>query len=112
MRAPGPKARPALVLRVSECAGHPVVEAAYGTSRRVDELRAGEFAITPSDGNAFGASGLGFPTKFDLRNTFELDYNDEWFAIAPGAPCGQTPQLGVLHPSLVRRARAAFNAAR
>jgi hypothetical protein len=41
-----------------------------------------------------------------------LPYNDEWFAVAPGAPHGQIPKLGVLHPSLVRRAKAAFNAGR
>lgn len=112
MRAPGPKPRPALVLRVGESGGRPVVGVAYGTSRKVDELHPGEFAITPFDLDAFGVSGLGFPTKFDLRNRFELDYNDAWFAVAPGARYGQTPKLGILHPSLVRRARAAFEAAK
>jgi len=47
--APGPKPRPALVLRVGEHEGHPLVEVAYGTSRKVDTLYAGEFAILPSD---------------------------------------------------------------
>lgn len=109
---PGPKARPALVLRVGEAQGKPVVEVAYGTSRKVESLYAGEFAIAPADGAAYGAAGLGYPTKFNLGRTFELDFNDVWFAVPPGAPCGQTPKLGILHPSLVRRAKAAFNAAR
>lgn len=109
---PGPKLRPALVLRVGEADGHPAVEVAYGTSQKVGSLYAGEFAITPSDGAAYEAAGLSFPTKFNLRETFELDFNEEWFALAPGAPFGQTPKLGVLHPSLMRRARAAFEAAR
>lgn len=109
---PGPKARPALVLRVGEHAGHPVVEVCYGTSQRVDRLYAGEFAITPADNTAYVEAGLSYPTKFDLGETFELDFNDLWFAVPPGAPCGQTPKLGLLHPSLMRRAAAAARAAK
>ena len=109
---PGPKARPALVLQVGEDQGRPVVAVAYGTSQKVDRLYPGEFVIALSDREAYDAAGLSHPTKFDLRRTFELDYNDIWFAVAPGAPYGQSPKLGLLHPSLVKRARAAFNAAR
>jgi hypothetical protein len=108
---PGLKPRPALVLRVGEHEGNTVVEVAYGTSR-IDKLYAGEFAITPRDGAAYGDAGLSAPTKFDLGNTVELDFNDIWFAVPPGAPHGQTPKLGILHPSLVRRVRAAAGAAR
>ena len=109
---PGPKPRPALVLQVGETGGRPVVEVAYGTSRKVDQLYAGEFAISPADGDAFDAAGLSHATKFNLARTFELDYNDTWFGVAPGAPHGQGPKLGLLHPSLVKRARAALNAVR
>ena len=112
LSAPAAKPRPALVLRVGETHGHPVVEVAYGTSQRVDSLYAGEFAITPADRAAYEAAGLSYPTKFNLGETFELDFSGEWFAVPPGAPFGQTPKLGVLHPSLVRRAKAAFDAAR
>ncbi len=108
----GPKARPALVLRVGEDKGRPVVEVAYGTSQKVDSLYAGEFAITPVDQATFAAAGLSYPTKFNLRETFELDFNDTWFSVPPGSPHGQTPKLGVLHPSLMRRAKVAFDAAR
>ena len=110
--APGPKPRPALVLRVGEDRGRPVVEVDYGTSQKVDALYAGEFAITPADRAGYEGAGLSYPTKFNLAETFELDFNSEWFAVPPGAPFGQTPKLGVLHPSLVRRAKAAFDAAR
>jgi len=104
---PGPKPRPALVLSVGEDQGHPIVEVAYGTSRKVDSLYAGEFAIASSDHAAYDTAGLSYPTKFNLIETFELDFNDTWFSVAPGAPYGQTPKLGVLHPSLMRRVEAA-----
>ncbi|MBX9903622.1 MAG: type II toxin-antitoxin system PemK/MazF family toxin [Burkholderiales bacterium] len=109
---PGPKPRPALVLRVGEHAGYPVVEVCYATSQKTDQLYAGEFAITPIDDAAFTAAGLSYPTKFNLGDTFEIDFNDQWFAVAPGAPHGQTPKLGLLHPSLMRRAAAAARAAK
>ena len=107
---PGPKPRPALVLRVGEHAGHTVAEVCYGTSQKTDQLHAGEFVITPADDAGFNAAGLSYPTKFNLGETFELDYNDRWFGIAPGTPHGQTPKLGLLHPSLIRRAAAALRA--
>ena len=109
--APGPRARPALVLRVGENSeGRTVVEVAYGTSQNVDQLYAGEFAITAADRAAYAVAGLSYPTKFNLRETFELDFNDTWFGVPPGAPHGDRPKLGVLHPSLVRRVDAAARA--
>jgi hypothetical protein len=98
-------------LRVGEYQDRPLVEVAYGTSQKVDSLYSGEFAILQSDRAAYEAAGLSYPTKFNLAETFELDYNDTWFDVAPGAPYGQDPRLGVLHPSLVRRVEAAVRAA-
>ena len=110
---PAPKPRPALVLAVGEIEGKlPLVEVAYGTSRNTDRLYSGEFLISPADGEAHALAGLSYPTKFDLRNRKELPYNEDWFRVPPHAPHGQTPKLGVLHPSLMRRAKAAFDAAR
>ena len=88
------------------------MKVAYGTSQKTDALFAGEFAVVPADGDAYVLSGLSYPTKFDLGRTVELPFNEEWFAVAPGAPFGQHPKLGVLHPSLMQRARAAFRAVR
>jgi len=107
---PAPKARPALVLRVGQIAGQSAVAIAYGTSQKVNRLFPGEFAIVPADGAAYTASGLSYPTKFNLARSVELPYNDRWFAVPPAAPFGQQPKLGVLHPSLMRRAQAAFRA--
>lgn len=33
--------------------------------------------------------------------TVELPYTSEWFSVPPHAPHGQTPKLGILHPSLM-----------
>ena len=107
---PGPKPRPALVVDIGNLRGEPAVEVIYGTSQKLDRLYPGEFAITTADGDAFALSGLSFPTKFDTGRAVYLPYNDVWFAVAPGAPHGQTPRLGVLHPSLVRRVQAAAGA--
>lgn len=108
---PGPKPRPALVVDVGRLRDEPAVEVIYGTSQKVDRLYPGEFAITPEDGDAFTASGLSYATKFDTGRSVFLPYNDEWFGVAPDAPHGQTPKLGLLHPSLLRRVEAAARAA-
>lgn len=108
---PGPKARPALVTAVGRAGDQPTAFVAYGTSRKVDQLFPGEFAILSTEPAAFDAAGLTHSTKFDLARIFELDFNDLWFGVAPGAPYGQTPKLGILHPGLVRRAESAYRAA-
>jgi len=109
---PGPKPRPALVLAIGEVDGKPSVRIAYGTSQNTGRLHSGEFLISTADGEAYTLAGLSDPTKFDLRNTKELPYDEQWFRVPPQAPHGQTPKLGILHPSLVRRAKAAYDAGR
>ncbi len=109
---PGPKPRPALVLAVGESDRKPMVRVAYGTSQGTDQLYAGEFAILPAEADAYAVSGLSYPTKFNLGKLFELDYNDIWFGVPPHSPYGQNPKLGILHPSLLRRAMSAHLAAR
>ena len=109
---PGPKPRPALVLEVGLVDGVTHVRIAYGTSRKTLDLHTGEFLIAPNDGAAYDAAGLAYPTKFDLGKSLELPYNDVWFRVPPNALHGQTPKLGILHPSLVRRAEGAFRAAK
>jgi hypothetical protein len=86
------------------------VVVAYGTSQRVDELFAGEFSVVPGDGEPYRSAGLSHPTKFDLRNRQALPYTDRWFKVPPRPSFGQTPKMGTLHASLMRRATAAFAA--
>jgi hypothetical protein len=104
------KPRPALVIRVGEIEGEPAVAVAYGTSQRTTELHAGEFVITRADREAFALAGLSVDTKFDLSSIVELPYSERWFAVPPGAPHGQVPKLGLLHPTMMRRATAAYRA--
>ena len=61
---------------------------------------------------AYALAGLSCPTKFNLKAAVELPYDTTWFAVPPAAPFGQTPKLGVLHPSLHRRVAAAWKAGR
>lgn len=108
---PGPKPRPALVTGLAELAdGSNAVVVAYGTSQKTATLYSGEFLISPDDGEAYEAAGLGYATKFDLARLATLPYSEEWFRVPPIPLFGQTPKLGVLHSSLMRRANAALAA--
>lgn len=110
--APADKPRPGLILEVfSDHAPQYVVLVAYGTSQKVSQLYSGEFAITARDGSAFTIAGLSYPTKFNLKRRIELPYNESYFQVPPSAPFGQSPKLGTLHPSLIRRVSAAWAAA-
>ena len=89
-----------------------VVHVVYGTSQRADRLTAGQFAIRKTaNPSAFALAGLAFDTKFDFKVRVELPWTDQFFKVPPRAPHGQTPKLGTLHPSLIRAAKAAFDAA-
>lgn len=108
---PGLKPRPALVVKVfddnpAQC----VVLVAYGTSQKTDQLRSGEFLIADHQAAAYALAGLSYSTKFNFHNTVELPFHDAWFKVPPGAPHGQTPKLGTLHPSMMNRVRAAWDA--
>jgi hypothetical protein len=108
---PGPKPRPALVISIGTFEdGTLAVRLAYGTSQDISDLHAGEFVILPTDGEAYRVSGLSFATKFDLRQLVDLPYTDEWFRVPPAPLFGETPKMGLLHPSLMHRAEAAFSA--
>ena len=106
------KPRPVLAITVfDDEAPQYRVHAVYGTSQRVNVLYAGEFAITPNDVRAFELAGLSYPTKFNFTRSVELPYDDTWFSVPAGAPHGQTPKLGVLHPGLIKKAAVAYEAA-
>ena len=83
---------------------------AYGTSQKTDRLHTGKFLIDSTERAAYKLAGLSYSTKFSFKLSVELPFNETWFKVPPTAPSGQTPKLGVLHPSLMRRARAAWEA--
>ena len=107
---PGPKPRPALIVRVIERNPHYRVFVVYGTSQKTASLRSGEFLIRKDSGTAFKLSGLSFDTKFSFSNSVELDYSSQWFKVPPLAPCVQLPKIGVLHAAYARAAYAAYQA--
>jgi hypothetical protein len=110
---PHPKPRPALILSVlDDDAPQFAVRVVYGTSQRTTTLHRGEFAILREVNlAAYETAGLSYNTKFDMKQILDLPYTTDWFSVPPAAPYGQTPKLGTLHPSLVRRAEAAYRAA-
>jgi hypothetical protein len=110
---PRPNPRPALILMVFDNAALPfAVRVAYGTSQRTTTLYRGEFSILRNLNPAvYETAGLSYDTKFNLKQALDLPYTTAWFSVPPTAPHGQTPKLGVLHPSLVRAVQAAFRAA-
>ena len=110
---PRPKPRPALILSVFENeAPQFQISVAYGTSQRTTVLHSGEFSILRARNPvAYKAAGLSYDTKFNLKQTFVLPYSTDWFSVPPAAPHGQTPKLGILHPSLVPAVQAAYVAA-
>ena len=107
---PKPKPRPGLIVSTKEDdEGKIFVSVAYGTSQKTNRLFSGEFRITKIEHPvAYNSAGLSYDTKFDLRNTLELPFNEVYFSDPPNAPHGQIPKLGTLHPSMVRIAAAAF----
>jgi len=112
LQMPGPKPRPALVVKVfDDHAPQFYALVAYGTSQKTNQLRSGEFLISSLEMAAYRLAGLSYPTKFSFHSVVELPFNDRWFKPPPLAPFGQTPKLGVLHPSLMRRVQAAWEAA-
>jgi hypothetical protein len=61
--------------------------------------------------NRFLSSTRGTNTAMGMGERCSVPYSTEWFSVPPTAPHGQTPKLGVLHPSLVRAVQATFQAA-
>jgi len=110
---PGPKPRPALVLQVAEMADGIEVKVAYGTSKKLGRLQAGEFAIRKLDNSvAYTQAGLSYDTKFDLIRALSLPWNSMYFAIPHDPKYGQNPKLGSLHSGMMKVVEAAWRATR
>jgi len=108
---PAPRPRPALVLNVADDSEPQRVEVAYGTTRKTTQKYAGEFELTPRDGEVFQHTGLTEESKFDLRRCVWLPYNDRWFKPKPASPPKTTPKLGTLDLNLDKSVQRRFLAA-
>ena len=110
---PGPKPRPALVIEVAVRTDGIEVRVAYGTSQKLDRLRAGEFAIRKLDNAAaYALAGLSYDTKFNLREMLLLPWDSQFFAIPAEPQHGQIPKPGSLHSGMMKSVQAALRAAR
>lgn len=108
---PGPKPRPALVVRVKEHERVPRAYrafVAYGTSQKTMALYKGEFLLQKNQSAAFQLSGLSFDTKFSFNKAVELDFSSDWFKVSSAQKNTQTPKIGVLHSVYAKAAYAAF----
>jgi hypothetical protein len=90
--APGPTARPALVVDISTTN---LVRVCYGTGQvhhNKANLKPHEFAIL--DGASVRGSGLSEGTKFDLSKIVWLPYDKHWFP--PSVSGSNSPRMGNL----------------
>jgi len=108
---PGPKPRPALVLRVERKEDGDVLSVVYGTSQKLQQLKRGEFAITrDTHPSAYALAGLAYDTKFDFKAMVDLPWSERYFKVPPRSPHGNTPKLGTLHATILRAVEAAYRA--
>ncbi|TJY57197.1 hypothetical protein E4T66_17460 [Sinimarinibacterium sp. CAU 1509] len=113
--SPGPKSRPAIILKVFEpAASAPAtfrVQVCYATTNR-QRLFDHEFEITRA-GHAveFESAGLSGDTKFDLLQSVLVPYDSDWFELPNFPQYGPVPKLGILHPLSVPRLLRAQRAA-
>jgi PemK-like, MazF-like toxin of type II toxin-antitoxin system len=109
---PGPKPRPALVLSVESREDGDIVRIAYGTSQKLNKLRAGEVAITRAQHPAaYALAGLSYDTKFDFNAIVLLPWTDRYFKAPPKSRHGNNPKLGTLHATVLRAVESAYRAA-
>lgn len=109
---PGPKPRPALVLRVDRREDGDVVSVAYGTSKNLSRMRSGEVAITKlKNPAAYALAGLACDTKFDFRAIVDLPWTDRYFKVPTRNLHGNTPKIGTLHATILHSVEVAYRSA-
>lgn len=114
-RRPGPKKRPAIILRVSATPdrhGAYRVTVCYATSNLTRVHDWDLLVDEQHDHDALMRMGLACTTKFDLSELVTLPYTDEWFSVPEMTPFGWLPKLGEIPPSLVPRLSQAIAAGR
>ena len=109
---PGPKPRPALVLRVDRREDGDVVSVAYGTSKNLSRMRSGEVSITKlKNPAAYALAGLAYDTNFDFRAIVDLPWTDRYFKVPTRNLHGNTPKIGTLHATILHSVEVAYRSA-
>jgi len=109
---PGPKPRPAIVMRVERREDGDVLSVVYGTSQHLDALKTGKVAITQAKNPAaYALAGLAYDTKFDFKVMVDLPWSDRYFKVPTRSTHGNTPKLGTLHATVLHAVEAAYRAA-
>lgn len=109
---PGPKPRPALVMRVDRDDTDDFVSVVYGTSKQLARLKTGEVAIKKaSHPAAYALAGLTADTKFDFKVIVDLPWSDRYFKVPVRNTHGNTPKLGTLHATILHAVEVAYRAA-
>jgi len=109
---PGPKPRPALVIRVDRRQDGDLVSLVYGTSKNLTRLRSGEVAITQSKNPAaYALAGLAYDTKFNFKVIVELPWTNRYFKVPTRNLHGNTPKIGTLHATILHSVEVAYRAA-
>jgi len=104
--APGPKARPAIILQVyAPMEGEACyrVRVCYGTKNLTRIYPHDCEILQATHPVEYHSAGLSYDTKFDMQQVILLPHTAEWFKVPNHAQFGVTPKLGVLHPSTVPR---------
>jgi len=79
-REPAPEPHFVMVIGFKDIDGIPVkLKVVYGTSRKIDDVRDTELLVDKTTCKKFDETGLTKPTKFQFRNSIELEYTDKYF---------------------------------
>ncbi len=109
---PGPKPRPALVMRVESRTDGDLLTVVYGTSQNPTRLKTGEVAMTQAKHPAaYALAGLAFDTRFDFKVMVDLPWSERYFKVPARSPHGNTPKLGTLHATVMHAVEVAYCAA-
>jgi hypothetical protein len=109
---PGPKPRPALVMRVERRVDGDLVSVVYGTSQHLARLKTGEVVISQAQNPAaYALAGLAYDTKFDFKVIVDLPWSDRYFKVPQTSHHGNNPKIGTLHATVLHAVEAAYRAA-
>lgn len=106
---PGPKYHPVLVLAANRRVNPWQLFVAYGTSSDLQLKFAWQFIIPPlGDQSSAKRANRTRPTKFDLKRTVLLNYNEAWFARPSNMIYPRMGELDQAGKAVFEQARTAY----